>query len=184
MHGGVDVILNNAGVAARASLEDMSYDHLTRVFDVNLWGVIHGVRAFLPVLRRRPRGHVVNMASITAIVPFTYNGPYNAAKAAVLSLSETLEQELRGSTIRVSCVCPGLIRTRIAQTSPGVVAEDAEYFERRARTSPERAAEVIVRGIERGRARIYVGEDAWVLAIARRLAPRLTLRMVGTASRR
>ena len=83
-HGGADVIVNNAGIAVRATIEAMSLEAFRSVIDVNFWGVVHGTKAFFPLLRRRPEGHIVNISSINAMVPFAKNGPYNASKYAVL----------------------------------------------------------------------------------------------------
>jgi NAD(P)-dependent dehydrogenase (short-subunit alcohol dehydrogenase family) len=170
-HGGVDIVINNAGLTVRASLEDVSYEDFALVIDVNLWGVVHGVKAFLPLLRQRGAGHIVNISSINAMVPFIQNGPYNVSKYAVLGLSETLVQELQGQPIRVTCVHPGGIRTNIVRNSKGTTPRDAALFDRIARTSPEEAADVIVAGVERNREQVFIGMDAKVMATAKRLAP-------------
>src|SRR4051812_17454065 len=75
-HGGADVIINNAGVTTRASIEDISYEDFEFVIGVNMWGVIYGTKAFLPLFRERGAGHIVNISSINAMVPFNKNGPY------------------------------------------------------------------------------------------------------------
>jgi len=170
-HGGADVIINNAGLTVRATLEEVSYEDFELVIDVNMWGVVYGAKAFLPLLRKRPEGHIVNISSINAMVPFAKNGPYNISKYAVLGLSETLGQELQGEPIRVSCVHPGGIRTNIVRNSRGASSGDAAMFDRIARTSPEKAAEVIVAGVEKNREQIFVGLDAKALAAAKRLVP-------------
>jgi NAD(P)-dependent dehydrogenase (short-subunit alcohol dehydrogenase family) len=181
-HGGADVIINNAGLAVRASVEDMSYEDFALVIDVNLWGVVHGTKEFLPLFRRRGGGHVVNISSINAMVPFAKNGPYNAAKYAVLGFSETLMQELRGEPIRVTCVHPGGIKTNIARNGRGVSAAEAAFFDRVAMTSPGAAAETILRGVERDRARVYIGADAMLMAAAKRIAPDLAVKVSGLVS--
>jgi NAD(P)-dependent dehydrogenase (short-subunit alcohol dehydrogenase family) len=170
-HGGADVIINNAGLTVRATLEEVSYEDFELVIDVNMWGVIYGAKAFLPLLRKRPEGHIVNISSINAMVPFAKNGPYNISKYAVLALSETLGQELQGESIRVSCVHPGGIRTNIIRNSRGFSGGDAAMFDRIARTTAEKAAAVIVAGVEKNREQIFVGLDAKALAAAKRLVP-------------
>lgn len=87
-HGGADVVINNAGLAVRGSVEEMAYDDFRLVIDVNFWGVVHGVKAFFPLLRERGAGHFVNISSINGMVPFFKNGPYNASKYAVYGLNE------------------------------------------------------------------------------------------------
>jgi NAD(P)-dependent dehydrogenase (short-subunit alcohol dehydrogenase family) len=181
-HGGCDVIINNAGLAVRASLAQITYEQFKLVMDVNFYGVLHGSKEFLPLLQRRPSGHIVNIASINAMVPFAKNGPYNASKYAVLGLSETLMQELQGSTVRVTCVHPGGIRTNIARASNGFSKQESEFFERIAITSAEQAAETIIVGIEQDRQRVYVGLDSKLMATAKRVMPNWTVRLIGAAS--
>ncbi len=182
-HGGADVIINNAGVAVRATIEDISYEDFAFVMDVNMWGVVYGTKAFLPLLRKRPEGHVVNISSINAMVPFAKNGPYNMSKYAVLGLSETLMQELRGSSVHVTCVHPGGIQTNIARSARGVSASEAAMFDRVAMTSPEKAAKVILGAVSRNKSRVYVGADAKMMATAKRLLPDWTVQLSGLASR-
>jgi NAD(P)-dependent dehydrogenase (short-subunit alcohol dehydrogenase family) len=105
-HGGVDMIINNAGVALGDFLETVPMEDFQWIVGIDFWGVVHGTMAFLPLLRKRPEGHVVNISSINGILPNPNNGPYCAAKFAVKGYTETLAQEMRGTTIRVSCVFP------------------------------------------------------------------------------
>jgi len=183
-HGGADVIINNAGLTVRAGLEEISYEDFELVIDVNMWGVIYGTKAFLPLFRRRPEGHIVNISSINAMVPFVKNGPYNISKYAVLALSETLVQELAGEPIHVTCVHPGGIKTNIVRNSKGANATDAAMFDRIARTTPEKAAETILAGVERNKTQVFVGLDAKALATAKRLFPHWIVRRTGAVMRR
>lgn len=174
-HGGADVIINNAGVVARASIEECSYEDLGFVLGVNLWGVIHGTKAFFPLLRERGGGHIVNISSINAFVPFPLNGLYNMSKYAVHGLNETLAQELVGDTIRVTGVYPGGVKTNIAKSGRHVPEEQAVEFTRRARTEPREAARVILNAVEKNKQHVFVGMDAKVLAAAKRAAPESTV---------
>ncbi len=183
-HGGVDIVINNAGLTVRATLEDVSYEDFELVIDVNMWGVIYGCKSFLPLLRKRPEGHIVNISSINAMVPFVQNGPYNISKYAVLGLSETLMQELQGTPIRVTCVHPGGIRTNIVRNSKGTNKGDVALFDKIARTSAEQAAAVIVSGVERNKERVLVGADAKAMAAAKRLAPNWMVHGTATLMRR
>jgi NAD(P)-dependent dehydrogenase (short-subunit alcohol dehydrogenase family) len=183
-HGGADIIINNAGVTVRGSVEELSYEDFRFVIDVNLWGVVHGTRAFLPLLRERGQGHIVNIASINAMVPFAKNGPYNMSKYAVYGLNETLMQELRGQPIRVTSVHPGGIRTNIARNAKHVSQAEAAYFDKIARTSAPEAAEVILHAVERNRERCFIGADARMMAFAKRVLPGLTVRWAGAFSSR
>jgi NAD(P)-dependent dehydrogenase (short-subunit alcohol dehydrogenase family) len=183
-HGGVDIIINNAGLTVRASLEEVSYEDFELVIDVNMWGVIYGTKAFLPLLRKRGEGHIVNISSINAMVPFVKNGPYNISKYAVLALSETLVQELAGEPIRVTCVHPGGIRTNIVRNAKGMGAADTALFDRIARTSPETAADTIIAGIEKNKEQVFIGLDAKALATAKRIFPHWIVRRTGAVMRR
>lgn len=191
-HGCADIIINNAGVAVCDTLEDVSYEDFEWLFNINFWGVVYGTRAFLPHLRKRPEGHIVNISSINAMVPFSHNGPYNAAKSAVMGFTETLVQELDGSTIRVSCVHPGGIKTNIASNArfckhvnPDKPHEEvAKTFDRIARTTADRAARVIISGMRRNRRRILVGLDAHIMDFHKRLTPVLANLLTGRIMRR
>jgi NAD(P)-dependent dehydrogenase (short-subunit alcohol dehydrogenase family) len=183
-HGGVDIIINNAGLVVRSAIEDISYEDFELVIDVNMWGVVYGTKAFLPWFRKRGSGHIVNISSLNAMVPFWKNGPYNISKYAVLALSETLMQELAGEPIRVTCVHPGGIKTNIVRNAKGKRDADVTNFDRAARTTPERAAEVIVSGVEKDREQIFVGMDAKVLATAKRLFPNWIVHRTGDVMRR
>ncbi len=183
IHGGADGIINNAGVTTRASIEDISYEDFEFVLNVNLWGVVYGVKSFLPLFRRRGAGHIVNISSINAMVPFALNGPYNISKYGVLGFSETLMQELKGTEIRTTCVHPGGIKTNIVRNSRGANKRDAAVFDRIARTSAEQAAKTILRGVERNRERVYVGADSKVMAVAKRALPSFMVHVAGAATR-
>jgi NAD(P)-dependent dehydrogenase (short-subunit alcohol dehydrogenase family) len=183
-HGRADIVINNAGLTVKGSIEDVSYEDFELVIGVNMWGVIHGVRAFLPLLRKRPEGHIVNISSINAMVPFVDNGPYNISKYAVLGLSETLMMELAESPIRVTCVHPGGVRTNIARSAKGISAQEAAFFDRIARTMPDQAAAQIVRGIEKNREQIFVGRDAKTMAAAKRIAPHWVIHRAGAIALR
>ena len=190
-HGRVDIIINNVGVVVCDSLEDVSYEDFEWLFNINFWGVVYGTKAFLPHLKKRPEGHIVNISSINAMIPFSHNGPYNAAKSAVMGFTETLVQELDGSTVRVSCVYPGGIKTNIAWSArfrrhvdPAVSHDDvAKTFDAIARTSADRAARVIIAGIRRNKRRIMVGLDARFMDFHKRLAPVMANLMAGRIMR-
>jgi NADP-dependent 3-hydroxy acid dehydrogenase YdfG len=126
--GRVDILVNNAGVvSAYGPLWEASLDDWRWVTGVNLWGVIHGIRAFVPLLVAQGSGHVVNTASMAGLIVIPNNGVYNATKHAVVSITETLRGEFddQGLAIGATVVCPGLVATRIdeaARNRPGGVA--------------------------------------------------------------
>ena len=128
-YGAVHVLCNNAGVGGGGLSWEAPLATWEWVLGVNLWGVIHGVRAFVPILMRQPEAHVVNTASVAGLVAGPFMGPYNASKHAVVALSETLHHEMgiMAPQVKVSVLCPGWVRTRIADSArnrPGGPAED------------------------------------------------------------
>jgi NAD(P)-dependent dehydrogenase (short-subunit alcohol dehydrogenase family) len=118
-YGGVHVVCNNAGVGGGGLMQDLTTADWQWVLGVNLWGVIHGMRVFLPRLLAQGEGHIVNTASLAGLVATPFMGPYNASKFAVVAISETTFQELRltGSDVGISVLCPGWVRTRIAESA-------------------------------------------------------------------
>jgi NAD(P)-dependent dehydrogenase (short-subunit alcohol dehydrogenase family) len=114
--GAPDILIDNAGVSILGPTWEMSPDDWRWVLDVNLWGVIHGIKAFVPMMREKATwGHVVNTASSAAFLPIGTHSPYCSSKAAVASISCSLQSELiaEGSPIAVSCLCPGMVDTQI-----------------------------------------------------------------------
>jgi NAD(P)-dependent dehydrogenase (short-subunit alcohol dehydrogenase family) len=113
--GAVHLVHNNAGVGCGGPLWTLTEDDWAWVLGVNLWGVIHGIRAFVPLLVEQGEGHVVNTASMAGLVSTPMMGPYNASKHAVVTISETLRLDLQqaGSPVAVSVLCPGFVQTRI-----------------------------------------------------------------------
>ena len=176
--GGVDLVVNNAGVAVAGEVGKLPLTEWKRVLDVNLWGVIHGCHSFVPLLRRQGSGHVLNVASAAGLLSAPFLAPYNVSKAAVVSLSETLLAELKPAGIGVTVACPTFFRTNIAASSR--VSEDPEGQRLKklasklvdgASVAPETVAHALVRALENDD--LYVvpmadGRWAWRL---KRLAP-------------
>ncbi len=114
--GGVDVVVNNAGVAMAGAIDEVTIDDWRWIIDVNLLGVVRGCRVFTPVLARQGRGRFVNVASMAGLLDMPFMSGYNATKAAVVSLSETLENELRDRGIGVTVVCPSFFKTNLGDS--------------------------------------------------------------------
>jgi NAD(P)-dependent dehydrogenase (short-subunit alcohol dehydrogenase family) len=116
--GGVQVFCNNAGVGGGGLSWEMALSTWEWVIGVNLWGVIHGVRSFVPLLMQQTEGHIVNTASVAGLVAAPFMGPYNASKHAVVAISETLHHELAMTAphVKVSVLCPGWVNTRIHES--------------------------------------------------------------------
>jgi NAD(P)-dependent dehydrogenase (short-subunit alcohol dehydrogenase family) len=190
--GGADAIVNNAGVSLSASVEKMTDADFHWLFDINFWGVVNGTRAFLPQLRSKPDAHVVNISSVFGLIGVPTQSAYCAAKFAVRGFTESLRQELAGSSVHVSCVHPGGIKTDIVRrgrhyedalgnaTETSRVAAD---FEKAARTTADEAARVILRGMLKNEPRILIGADARAIDAMARLAPRRYDAIVGRATK-
>jgi NAD(P)-dependent dehydrogenase (short-subunit alcohol dehydrogenase family) len=116
--GAVHIVCNNAGVGGGGPMQTLTTADWQWVLGVNLWGVIHGVRAFLPILLEQDEAHVVNTASMAGLVSGPFMGPYNTSKFAVVGLSETLYKELavQGANVGVSVLCPGWVKTNIGDS--------------------------------------------------------------------
>ena len=176
----IGAVFNNAGVAvsstvAAAAIEDDEWLHA-----INFEGVVHGVRAFLPVLLEQGSGAIVNTSSVFGLAGIPYQSAYCASKFAVRGFTESLRHELEGTGVRAVTVHPGGVKTNIARhgrlhTDPRGLGRSreqvADEFEALVRTTPERAAEIIHKGVDAGKARILVGPDAYVFDFLTRLAP-------------
>jgi short-subunit dehydrogenase len=185
-HGAVHVVVNNAGVTVGRSFADHSWDDLDWVLGIDLWGVIHGCKVFLPHLLRADEAHIVNVSSMAGFVAFPLQSSYSAAKAAVYGFSDSLRMELSGGPVGVTCVHPGTIRTRVladARRSDQRLDFLVRGIERAGRP-PELVARKIVRAIRHNRTRVRVGVDSYLLDWIHRLAPQLPARLLGFGLRR
>ena len=168
--GRVNVIVNNAGVALHGDFEETSYEDFEWVMDVDFWGVVQGTKEFLPHLIESGDGHVVNVSSLFGLIGMPGQTAYNSAKFAVRGFTEALRQEmiLAKHPVQVTCVHPGGIKTAIVRnarvTSSHDQAHVARHFDTKmARTTPERAAEIILDGVLANKPRVVVGADAKLL---------------------
>lgn len=163
--GTVHVVCNNAGVGSVARLENMTSGDWQWMLGVNLWGVIHGVNAFLPILKGNPEGgHIVNTASMGGLATLSGLGGYTTTKFAVVAFSETLAAELEEerSNVGVTVLCPGPVRSNIKSShrnrpaalgAGGLVDSDLEHSEEGAGMhwlDPGQVGDVVVRAIRRG----------------------------------
>ena len=168
--GKVNQIYNNAGIAFTGDVEITEFKDIERVMDVDFWGVVNGTKAFLPHLIASGDGHVVNVSSLFGLMSMPGQAAYNSAKFAVRGFTEALRQELvlNRDPVKVTSVHPGGIKTAIARnglTAEGVDPEaQYKFFDKRlASTTPQRAAEIILEGVRKNKARVLVGPDAVVL---------------------
>lgn len=184
-HGACHILVNNAGVTSAGRFEDDRIEDIEWLIGINVWGVLHGCRAFLPLLRQADEAHIVNLSSMVAFAGLPQNAVYALSKGAVRSFTEALRGELATSSIGVTAVYPGAIRTQIMHRARGAEADRLDQLARSrlapvVMTSPETVARRIVAAIRHDRARTLIGPDARVLDLVTRLAPGRT-RLVGRA---
>lgn len=188
--GGLDVLVNNAGISTFGYFDETSEAHFNKVLAVNLYGAIAGCRAMMPLLEKSPRGLIVNVASIFGLITIPMLTPYHTSKFAIRGFSEALRQDMayQKKTIDVLCVLPGGIKTNIARSSEVLSAKSEKqpldknvntieapvssqdskdrivaHFDAVARTSPSEAAKVIERGMAKKTPRILIGSDAKIV---------------------
>jgi NAD(P)-dependent dehydrogenase (short-subunit alcohol dehydrogenase family) len=175
-HGACHILVNNAGVTAAGEFEAESLEDLHWMVDINVWGVVHGCRSFLPVLRSADEAHIVNLSSMVGLLGLPHNVSYSLTKGAVRSFTEALRAELVTTDVGVSVMFPGAIRTNITNAARGTHADKlAEMGRSRfaplVMRPPSVVAARIVRAIERDRARVVVGPDARFVDLVCRVLP-------------
>jgi NAD(P)-dependent dehydrogenase (short-subunit alcohol dehydrogenase family) len=175
--GAAHYIVNNAGISALATVEHVSIEEIEKVLAVNLWGVVYGAKAFLPVFLKQKEGCIVNVSSVFGLLATPCSVAYTMSKFAVRGLTETLWQELDGTGVRAVSVHPGGIKTNIPKNT--IAAKFAGDFERRMSesnirqmiTHPNDCAREIVAGLMRGDKRLLVGNGAKALHLISRILP-------------
>ena len=196
--GAVHQVYNNAGIAFSRTVLESEYADYERVLSVNLWGVIHGTKAFLPLLIASGEGHVINISSLNGYMAQGQLSHYCASKFAVRGFTEALRIEMleAGHPVRVTCVHPGGIKTNIATNAlararaaglPVTAADEARqrtYNEKLLRMDAGVAATTILRGVERDSPRVLVGNDARAVDVIVRAFPALYQRAVVALGRR
>ncbi len=177
-HAGVDLLVNNAGVALGGAFEEIAEEDFEWLFGVNFWGVVRMTRAFLPLLRASDDARIVNISSVFGLIAPEGQTAYAASKFAVRGFSNALMNELEGSNVGVTVVHPGGVATAIARNArwpksanPDAIAANLAAAKRTLTLAPQTAGEIIVEGIERRAKRVLVGRDAKMIAIVERLAP-------------
>jgi butyryl-CoA dehydrogenase len=170
----LDVLINNAGMAiGEVTITDVKDEHLRRIVDVNMWGVIYFTRAFLPALLTRPEASVVNFSSVMGLAGLKTQIPYTVTKFAVRGFSEALRMELVNTGVTVTSVHPGGIKTNIARN--GIHYTDAQKsvdkLDKMTHTSAEKAATIIINAIRNKKHKVLVGPDAYLVDWIVRLFP-------------
>jgi NADP-dependent 3-hydroxy acid dehydrogenase YdfG len=146
IHGRIDTVVNNAGVVPLSKLEEVKTDEWNRMIDVNIRGVLHGIAAALPVMKRQGHGHFVNLSSIGGHTVYPTSAVYSATKFAVIAISEGLRQE--NDNIRVTVVSPGVTKSELADSISDAGARKAMKEFRRIALPAEAVARAIAFAIE------------------------------------
>lgn len=186
--GPVDLLVNNAGIGAGGEIGVAQLETWQRAIAVNLWGVIHGCHFFVPAMRTRRRGHVLNVASAAAFGSAPSMGAYNVTKAGVVALSETLAAEAARDGVGVTALCPGFFRTNILSEAVGVLTDaqrrfiDAEMT--RSKLDADAVARIALDAVEAGKLYAVPHAEIRWLWRAKRLAPGLFARLAATLDRR
>lgn len=180
--GGADIIVNNAGVPGVGVMEDIPLEDWRWIIDINLMGVIHGCKAFLPMFKKQGIGHIVNISSAAGIVSLAEMGPYNVTKAGVISLSETLRVELFGTKIGVTVVCPTFFKTNLLDqmrcTNEKQIARAQGFFKFSLGTANS-VSRHIIRSIKRNRLYVVTQVDAKLSWKMKRYMPQSFYTLMG-----
>lgn len=183
IHGHVDGLINNAGIIQPfITINEISLEKIHQVMDVNFYGTLHMVKAFLPRLLERPEAHIANVSSMGAFLPVPGQIAYGASKAAVALLTEGLYAELTDTPVDVSVIFPGGIATDIAENS-GVEVAGASGDSSMAKMmlGPGEAADLILEAVEKNKRKVYIGKDSKTMHALYSLAPKKALRMIKKA---
>lgn len=174
-YGQVDGLVNCAGIVQPfVKVNDLDYDAIERVMNVNFYGTVYMTKAFLPLLLDRPEAHVVNVSSMGGFLPVPGQAMYGASKAAVKLMTEGLYAELLDTNVRVSVVFPGATKTQITENS-GVDAPLSAQADEAAKNFPmlsaDKAAQIIIDGMEANKPQIFTGKDSRLMNRLYRLSP-------------
>jgi NAD(P)-dependent dehydrogenase (short-subunit alcohol dehydrogenase family) len=182
---GLDLLFNNAGVAAGGRIELSEMDQWQWIVDINLLGVVRGCRTFTPMLKAQGAGHIVNTASAAGLVHPPRMSEYNAVKAGVVALSETLFHELGPAGVKVSVVCPTFFRTNLTASLRGKDEQAQRSAARlidRSKVTADDIASAVLRGVEKDTHIILTDRNGRVAYAAKRFARPLYYRMMARAA--
>ena len=175
--GRVDILFNNAGVAIGATFENTSIEEWEWIFSINFWGVLYGIKAFLPHMIERKYGHIVNTSSLAGLCSMPGMSAYSSTKFAVAGLGEALRAEVRKYGIGVSTICPGVINTRVVEDGRMHLRDGARAnrqtvvdFYRNFGWPPERVAKAVLSAVRHNRSVVPVGPESWVQWFSKRLS--------------
>lgn len=178
-HGQIDGLINNAGIIQPfVTIEHLTLEQIERVMNVNFYGTLYMIRAWLPHLKSRPEAHIVNISSMGGFLPVPGQAIYGASKAALKLMSEALYAELLETNVRVTTVFPGAVATHITENS-GVQVPQTGIEETQHEALPaDEAARLIIDGIEHDAFHVLVGSDAYLMDKLSRLMPERAVRII------
>lgn len=182
-HGNIDAIINNAGIIQPfIPINELTMEQVNKVMNVNFYGTLNMVKAFLPGLLKRPEAHIVNISSMGGFLPVPGQVAYGASKAAVRLLTEGLYSELKDTNVNVSVIIPGGIATDIAKNSNADVGRTSEDSKMASMLlTPQKAARLIIKSIEKNRFRMFIGKDSKLLNVLYKFASRSAINMINKA---
>ena len=175
--GKVDILYNNAGIGVGGGFDCTSLEEWERIFSINFWGVLYGIRAFLPHMIERRYGHIVNTSSLAGLCAIPGMSAYCSTKFAVAGLGEALRAEVRRYGIGVSTICPGVINTRVVVDGCMNLREESRAnrqavveFYKKFGWPPERVARAVLSAVRHNRSVVPVGPESWIQWISKRLS--------------
>lgn len=180
-HGAVDGIINNAGIIQPfVSVNELDYDKIKLVMDINFYGTLYMVKSFLPHFLKRPVAHITNVSSMGGFLPVPGQSVYGASKAAVKLLTEGLHSELKDTNVKVTVVFPGGVGTNIMVNSgaEGSRKTDNSKDQKYKLLSPQEAAEIIINGMENDEYRVLAGKDSKMMDLFYRLHPKKAAELI------
>lgn len=180
-YGRVDGLINNAGIIQPfIKVDEMDMDKINRVMNVNFYGTLYMIKAFLPELKKRPEAHITNVSSMGGFFPVPGQSIYGASKAAVKILTEGLYAELMNTKVGVSVVIPGGIATNIMKNSgSGIKTADVDVKGQKLLLTPKKAASLIITSMEENKFRMFLGKDANLMNILYKINPKLAIKLIG-----
>ena len=189
-HNHIDVLINNAGVNLMDRFIDGDLKDFKWVMDINFWGTVYGVNLFLESLLSRDQAHIVNISSILGLMSLPGQAAYNSSKAAIKGFTEALKMELTHTSVNVTCIHPGGVKTNIAikaKTGTTISKDTKEKlisdFDKLSYTTSKSAAQQIVKGIKSNKRRIMVGIDAKIADLLVRIFPNNYEKIMGLEKR-
>ncbi|BFM18005.1 SDR family NAD(P)-dependent oxidoreductase [Maricurvus nonylphenolicus] len=188
--GSINMLFNNAGVTLMDTVANQSIDDINWLMNINFWGVVYCTQVFLPYILDAEDAHIINVSSIFGMVAVPGNSAYNASKFAVRGYTEALRHEYMKSHLNVTCVLPGGVKTGIINNAKfktsGLAASKAEMekrFQSNVKTTPEQAAQQILNGVLKNKARVIIGKDAKIMDFVARLFPTTYYHILGIERR-